>query len=291
MRLRYVFSIALLCCGVIATPIIHAQEQKDGLRVSPLRSRPVQKPGDTTSGELTISNHSGRTLEVSLDVERFKVVDEAYNYDFAPGEYTDWIRLADRSISLEDKATKKVAYSLAVPNNAPPGGYYFALFASSKNGSGQTSFVEVQRIASLVYLEVSGLIERKATMLGVDVAWLQTKHDVPMGTRISNQGNSHSEARIKQTIRPLIGKSSDELHTGLVLPSTIRNIEKKIQLPWWPGIYRISSEFSPPQGGTQRVEHTVVYFPLWLLVVPVAILSYIAQRRLRHTYAKPTSTR
>ena len=264
-----------------------------GLEVYPLRSRPSQNPGDTSSGQITIANHTKGKLSVTMSVERFNVTNEDYDYRFSKGSNTDWVRLADNSVVLEPSASKNIAYSLAVPDNASPGGYYFAIFASSASGVSGTNFNEIKRVASLVYLQVNGNLNRKLNLLGVDVPWLVIHPALPVDSRLANQGNIHLEASLRMTTQPLFGRvSAPVVMQGLILPSTIRKIHSVLPLPKWPGLYHLRVQYSPPQGGTQVIQHTLIYLPLWawfvLIVLLWVLLRAIYNWRTRKTYrAKP----
>lgn len=261
-----------------------------GLQIAPLRSKPSQNPGDTSTGQLTVTNNTPDSMIVTLSVERFKVTDEDYHYDFAPGEYTEWVRLADTKVTLESKANKQIAYSLAVPANAPPGGYYFAIFASTQNDASTTNFKEIKRVASLVYLEVSGQLDKKVNLLGFDTPWFLTHRTLNIDNRLANQGNTHVDARLKQTINPLLGHGPEAVQKdGLILPSTIRKLSSTVKTPWLPGIYLLQVQFSPPQGGpTQSFSQIIVYFPVWawlvLALLAVAILFGIISKKKKHRH-------
>jgi hypothetical protein len=269
--------VALLLLGSIFLPVhAHAETKLKGLQISPLRSRPVLRPGDTTTGQLSLTNNTDAASQVTVSVERFRVTDEDYHYDFAPGEHTDWVRLADTKIKLNKNENKKIAYSLAIPNDAPPGGYYFALFASTENDGSTASFKEVKRVASLIYLEVGGLLNKKVNLLGIDAPWFTTSRQLSIDSRIANQGNTHVQARLKQSIRPIVGPVPESIQKeGLILPGSIRKLRSTVKTPWWPGIYKLSVDYSPPQGGaTESYRQILIYFPVWAWIVCAILLLF-----------------
>lgn len=269
--------VALLLLGSIFLPIrAQAETRLNGLQISPLRSRPILRPGDTTTGQLSVTNNTDTTSSVTLSVERFRVTDEEYHYDFAPGEHTDWVRLADTKIQLNKNENKKIAYSLAIPNDAPPGGYYFAVFASTENGGSTASFKEVKRVASLIYLEVGGLLNKKVNLLGIDAPWFTTSRQLSIDSRIANQGNTHVQARLKQSIRPIVGPVPESIQKeGLILPGSIRKLSSTVKTPWWPGIYKLSVDYSPPQGGAiESYRQILIYFPVWAWIVCAILLLF-----------------
>ena len=267
-----------------------------GLRITPLRSKPVQNPGATTSGSVTITNTTNSPMAVALSVERFQTIDEDYNYSFFKGEHSDWVRLTDKSVTLEPKASKTVPYSLAVPSNASPSGYYFAVFASTENKPSATNFIEVKRVSSLIYLEVSGDLKKSVSLLGTDASWLLISHNLHLVTRLHNQGNTHYPSRTKIEVRGILGwpKNSTQ-KDALVLPNTIRRTPTTVPFPAVPGVYRVGVSFTPPQGGPAQVARVrVLYTPVWFLVVMTLIVIGVLYRltvkhQRRRRYKRTTS--
>ena len=266
--------VLLLIVSICIPAHAYAETKLKGLQVSPLRSRPALRPGDTSTGQLSLSNNTDSASLVTLSVERFRVTDEDYHYDFAPGEHTDWVRLADTKIQLNKNENKKVAYSLAIPNDAPPGGYYFAVFASTESSGSGSSFKEVKRVATLIYLEVGGLLSKKVNLLGIDAPWFTKSRQLRIDSRLANQGNTHVEARLKQSIRPLVGPVPESVQKeGLILPGSIRKLRSTVKTPWWPGIYKLSVDYSPPQGGKEESFHQIlIYFPMWAWIVLATLI-------------------
>ena len=280
MKKLAIVTLSLMIAVVTLPATVQAATPK-GLQIYPLRSRPAQRPGDTSASVVNIKNNTSGPQQVELSVERFKVTNENYDYDFSPGEHTDWIRLADKSLTLASGEAKGVAYSLAVPIDASPGGYYFAVFASIKNSGGTSNFTEVKRVASLIYLEVSGKVVKKVNLIGVDTPWFTINRTINADLRLNNQGNSHHPARIKQYFENLINQESPAVQKeGLILPGTIRKLSSKLEVPRMPGIYHLAVEFTPPQGGTtQSIRQNIVYFPVWSWFVS-AFLIYVIGSRL-----------
>ncbi len=296
-----VLAICLFVTTFSATSRVSAVENnlaKDtGLRITPLRSKPSQKPGSTTSGSITITNTTSAPMTVALSVERFQTIDEDYNYSFSKGEHTDWVRLTDKSVVLEPKTSKTVPYSLAVPVNAPPGGYYFAMFASTENKPSSTNFTEVKRVSSLVYLEVSGKVKKSVTLLGSDASWLLVKHNLTLATRLHNVGNTHYPSRFRIDVKGMFGwpKTSSQKE-ALILPSTIRRVVADVPFPSVPGAYTVTVTFAPPQGGpNETAKIKVLYTPIWFIAVLTLVLSSLAywligkRRASRHYWHTKTS--
>lgn len=276
---------------ILGTPCTaYAASDQKGLQIAPLRTRTAQQPGQATSGQISVKNSTAGNLTVALAVERFKTIDEDYHYDFSQGEHTDWVRLADSTVQLGVDEFKNVAYSLAVPADAAPGGYYFAIFAAATTGDGGTSIQETRRVASLIYLEVDGDLLRKVNLLGIDVPWFTTKPQVPVDSRLVNQGNTHVEAVLTSSVKPLIGYSREPTsQQGLILPGTVRRLTDTAKLSQLPGIYNVGIEYQNPEGKIQKFNQLVLYLPVWSWFVLVSpfILVFVRWRLRRNLHPSP----
>lgn len=252
---------------------LSAEKKEIGLRISPLRSYPSQYPGSTSTGSIKLANITGSSQHISLSAERFLVVNEDYDYRFDQDSSASWIRIVDKEIKLIDGETKEIAYSLAVPANASPGGYYLALIASSKETTSSTELTVIKRVAAMIYLEVGGKLVKKAELITFDAPWLSTKNNIPLEFRLSNSGNTHMRARVAISYKMLpfgkpVAVSSAE---ALILPSSIRKIDNALKLPRLPGLYRVSSTFAPPQGGIINKNRYVLFVPFWLVIILIIV--------------------
>lgn len=280
-------SFSYFCVLSMHAGIVVAEEPDDrsfGLRISPLRVRPVLYPGETASTTIKIKNLNDNDQMVAVSAQNFAVVNEDYDYRFEYTEDTDWIRFADNSIVLRPDEELELPYSLAVPSTAPPGGYYFAILAATKSSAASAHLRETQRVASLVYLEVGGDVERRGDIASFDVPRLSFNNTVPITARPVNRGNTHFDSDIRVSVRGLAGDGSARLQ-GMVLPGTIRRLSGELQLPRLPGAYKVTARYSFDDANVQHVSRTVLYLPVWFLLlvafVALAALIAIAKHRLR----------
>lgn len=267
--------LGFLCLpsGVLAAT---AQTKKNnGLRVVPLRSYPSQQPGTTSTGSLTVTNQTEKSLNVILSVEDFKVVNEEYDYSFSESKEVGWIQFTDTGINLASQETKSIPYGLAVPNDASPGGHYFALVASANTPRDTIDITEIRRVASLVYLEVSGKLVKKGGLRNIDAPWFTTTGNIEIAASLVNNGNTHTRARLsfRQRFIPFGRTAVTDQSEALVLPATVRTLHQTSQLPKLPGVYSISAEYAPPQGGLVIKSRKVLYVPWWSLAM-VPIIAY-----------------
>ncbi len=268
---------ALLALGLVATIIFSAsgsgvaKETVASLRVSPLRSYPVQNPGSSSAGKLTLTNKSDGEIHVTLSVENFKTVNDNYDYAFVAEKEARWVRFAADNVVLAKQESREIAYSIAVPIDASPGGHYFALVSTVDGGSG-SDIKEIHRVASLVYLEVNGAISRQTHLISVDIPWFSTSRDVELEASLANSGNTHSRARLGITQQSLpFGKTVlIDQSEALTLPSTSRRLTQRIKLANIPALYKFQVTYAPIQGGKEVQTRYVLFLPPWLfLAVPL----------------------
>lgn len=255
----------------------YSLRKNQGLVVSPLRQKLTQEPGSTTAGSITLTNDTDNTLVVGLSTENFGVINENYDYTFKREDSAKWIQFTDQQLRLSPHEKKSTSYSLAIPGTATPGGYDIVLLATVEETPNGTDITEFRRVASLIYLDVNGKVEKKGTLLGFDAPLITTRQDTAYQLRIANQGNSHLDSRVLITPKAIIGGASESTQAqSFTLPLSVRHIDGVFRMSDVPGIYTVTATYSPPQGGLMRRKHTVIYAPWSFTLTVVASMAFIA---------------
>jgi len=280
-KLKLLFAGLLLLAGFAVSTQAVSAATAPGLQIAPLRTKPSLSPGDTTPAKITLTNLETDSQDVTISVQRFNTVNEVYDYKFQDDPSTSWIRFPENQISIASGQKVELPYSIAVPANASPGGYYFAIFASIESGSGSESLKEVKRVGSLVYLEVAGNVSKKGTVSSFDLPYVSFSRKVPMTIRLANQGNTHFDA----DVRFAVGGSEQEgaAVKGLLLPGTVRRLEGSITMPTLPGLYKVTARYSSTGASTETVSSIILYAPYWSIVVVIVIfvggILYLIRRK------------
>ena len=287
---RGLWAASIVTALLLMTPLVAGAKAPSGLQVTPLRSYPVQNPGTITDGNLTLTNYTDSPQQVLLSTETFKTSGEDYRYSFGSNDATSWVQYAEPVINLAPKQTKVAKYTIVVPTDAAPGGKYLALITSLAPPPGTQKITEIRRIASLVYLQVNGLVTKTSRLLSFDVPHLTSKPSFIGHVRIDNGGNTHFQSRVGFYVQrwPLPGQGTyiTQLQ-GFVLPGTVRQLSAEVFLPRNPGIYRVTADYAPPQGGVNRISHNIIYLPLWFLGVVVIFLMALIVLIIRFWRSKP----
>lgn len=264
--------LVILSSACIPLPTAHAAPP-EGIEVKPLRNYPALDRGTTGTGSLALTNNTPMPQNISMDVETFAVNGEDYDYTFGTSDEVDWIVFNEPTFVLQPKQTKTITYSIAVPGDAAAGGHYFSLLTVIDPPKDTEGVTEIRRIASLLYLEVSGSITKKSNLVSVSLPWFTSKQNVPIQASLSNNGTSHSRARVLimgQSWATLLirqPKTQYALLEGTIMPSTVRKLTGQVDLPKTPGIYHVVAEYAPNQGGLVKINKTIIYAPVWFIIL------------------------
>lgn len=280
IRRLCVLLVILLFAGV-SSPAVHAKDDS-GLSISPLRSELVTRPGSVVKGKISVGNPSKEPITVGLAVKTFSVTDRTYDYTFGTGDASKWVSLDSSSITIKPGETAKIGYNVAVPARTTPGGYYFAVFASTTvNGVGEPGTVQA---ASLVYMTVQGDLVKTSVMQNASLPVFVTGSEIPYSFDVKDTGNVHFTAYFYgQTESLLFGKQTETGTSHLLMPNAVRTVRSTVPSPLLPGIYKVEYGYKVDFADiiTTQVGY-IIYFPPWafiLVIFAVLLWRWIVQRR------------
>ena len=274
---------------------VRAQESGSGLSISPTRTELSIQPGKTDKVEVSIRN-----------VTRGAIIAKPFISDFesddATGEprlYTNTDKRNSASINsyvsglqdvpLAPGETKNLTYTVTIPNNAAPGGYYGAVtyraVPANQTGPEGGEVALTANVASLVLIEVPGDITEQIQIDSIKAlkdskagSFFTSK---PNAAAISIRNNGNSFSKPFGTVS-ITNMSNKEVHNyelnnatprGNILPKTNRTFTDEIKNISKPGRYTITANISHGTGGeviTQKVSFW--YIPVWLIVAMAVLL-------------------
>ena len=222
-------------------------------------------PGETQPGVLKLYNETNQDLLLISAVEEFTAGDnETGQPKFIPTdqrqEFLGWFNLAQESILLVPGQVALIPFTVSIPPDAIPGGYFAAVFWQSvpvQQGE-QPSVGVSSRVGTLVLLKVKGDVLEQAELLDFKtVKDTNIFYELPVNfsTRFSNLGNVHLVPSGKITLRNYFGKTTVlklNPEDRYVLPRSIRRFE----VAWgssqpgnflsslWPGVKQEFSNLS-----------------------------------------------
>lgn len=285
------FVVSVINCN---SDIVHAQSNtkaQKGLTVSPIRSELEIAPGISQDGVLTITNSTKETMVVDLTAESFSVINQQYDYAFtSESEMAKWVSFSDSKIELAAGESKKANFTIGVPLSAEPGGRYISLFASTNTHvDSDSSIVSRQRVASLLYLTVTGKITRSGNLIYLTSPNIVTGK-VNWSMVLQNTGTTHFRSRYDIKILNIINNDvvANSQGDALILPGSLRLITDELPSLKLPGLYK--AVYTIGLGDTPaRVETRYLFYssPLVLIFVMFIILALIyAAYRLKDHKAK-----
>ena len=232
------------------------------LIMSPVRTELSGNPGDAVTGTIKAINSDPVSRTFYTNVQTFEATDETGNPTFrvVKSDLATWIKIPD-SITVGPKDSQDLTFTISVPANAEPGGYFAAIFltqlSGTQGGAGQVSLNS--QIGSLVLFRVNGYIQEGADILEFDA--INHKHwysslPVTFYYRFQNSGQSWVRPlgdivvqNFFHHITTIIPANPDQ---GNVLPQSIR----RFQNTW-------GSDAVPPAGFWSMVSYQWHNFALW----------------------------
>jgi hypothetical protein len=243
-----------------------------GLTLSPLRSELELAPGTSQEGSLTVTNSTDSPMKVDLSTEIFSIVNQQYDYAFtAESDVTKWVSFKPSTLELAAGELAKVVFMINVPLQSEPGGRYLSMFASNETGTTGNGVSSRQRIASLLYITVTGDVSREGHLVSLTSPWLVTGANT-WSVALQNTGTTHFRARHNVQIVNLFGNKASKatiMGESLILPGSVRLVTDNLPLPQWPGVYKMI--YTIGLGDTPaRVETRYI-----LYVTPLSIVVFI----------------
>lgn len=230
MIMRY-FIITILLLGGVAVLSFQAH----ALTVSPVKMEISGDPGQTLQGELKLFNEQDETKTFYSSFENFEARGETGAPFFLPEKVglATWIK-SQEQITLKPKEEKTIPFSIQIPQNAEPGGYFSAILWGTTppqaTGGGQVAVGG--RLGVLILLKVSGEVKEGGGLLefgAKDNGKLFSSLPINFTYRFNNTGGDRVVSRGEIKIKNLFGLTSATIpvnkNEGSVLPGSARKFE------------------------------------------------------------------
>ncbi len=207
----------------------------NALTVSPARIEISGNPGQTLRGEINIYNEQPEVKTFYTSYENFQSSDDSGAPKFVGSEngLATWIK-TEESLVVNSQEKKVLPFTITIPSDAEPGGYFAAVFLGSQpptNAEGGTVSIG-GKIGILVLLRVNGDIKEGA---GLTEFSTQNKKrffsNLPISLiyKVNNSGGDRivpiGDIKIKNTIRLNSATINLNEGKGSVLPGSVRKFE------------------------------------------------------------------
>ncbi len=274
-----------------------AQAQSIGIKISPVKIAEYVDPGQVLDGTVSVTNVSNEAKTLYPYLRDFKAEGESGNPKLiVPGTergyfLASWINIATDGIDFAPNEQKEIPYSITVPTDAGPGGYYGAIIFGTKapklkqesedKGAGMAI---AQQTGSLILLQVRGDVNETANFreFSTDKDVYGTPYSVNFTVRVENKGNVHIMPHGAITITNMFGKEVGIVRVNdggsYVLPDSIRRFDIVWDGSQGFGKYTASCGLTfgtPPSEGGQGKQtlytETTFWIIPWKIVIPASI--------------------
>ncbi len=210
-------------------------KQTIALTISPIRIELAADPGGEVKGTFKLFNEQSTDQTLYIKFVKFETKDETGEPAFVPGSdgLPSWVD-APSSIKARAKEYTSVDFTIRVPRDADPGGYFAGIFASRTAPAAQEEGdVSIQsQVGSLILFRVNGAFAEGETVLEFNTKnkqhWFSSL-PVEFFYRFQNSGEDRIKPLGDITIKNLFGGTSKIVNAnrtvGSVLPKSIRKYE------------------------------------------------------------------
>lgn len=289
-RMKRIFTaiLALIVFGItsLSNVFLHvyADEQKPmtNLAMSPMYEKIILVPGQSYTSEFSIISPANSQVDFDYKIYAQNYYrDENNNAIFedvnGTGKMVDWITIDSPATgTLTPNESRKVQFTINVPDDAPAGGQYAAITvatASPENvgKEGAFSIKEQLAIAYVVYAEIAGNTVRQGEIYDLNLPSFLFSGEIVGSAMVKNTGNVHDDAKYTLQIFPLF--SNEEVYTNeedpdtrVVLPNRTLYHENAWENTPMIGIFNAvyTVEF---EGVTSQISKMIIVCPIWLLFV------------------------
>lgn len=211
-----------------------------------------------------------------------------------------WMHLSPSVTFAKAKGQEiKVPFTVTVPKDADPGGYFAAIFFSTIPSAGKGDVSVGAKIGSLVLLHVNGNIKQDAKILGFTTtknSFFYTALPVSFSYRFNNNGGDRVNPTGSVTIRNTVWLTAAKLEAnptqGNVLPGSVRkftvtwgdnsntvptNFFAAVKYEWDNfalGFYSANLSITYGTNGSAQATKWIFVFP-WQLVIVMTIIIII----------------
>lgn len=280
MKNKTALSLAAIFLSLVLFPSVASAN--NSIIAIPPRLDLLTDPGKTVTATLKIHNDFDIQELFTIDVQDFVVIDNigtpipvnASNNRWA---LRKWITAPD-VIPVDAHATQTLSISIKVPMNALPGGHY-AMITYQPHGDinpgelKSTGNLIAQRVGTLIYLQVSGAINEKASVIQFKIPKFQEQGPVEIAGLVENNSDIHVNPQGSITIfNPLNTKVAElPLEIGNIFPEASRGFTTNWNQKWGWGRYR--ADLNLAYGNTGGLIAATVFF--WLFPIRLVIYSLI----------------
>ena len=268
------------------------------LTVIPPKQEVLVNPGESLNTSVKFLNQGDFPVTGTLSVLDFIVTDDNGTPVFldnpqvvgtttiaAKYSAAKWITIPQSTATIEPKGNIAVPITINVPGGAAAGGRYAAVLfqpAGSLTLGNPTSAQEIPvevRLASLIYIRVSGPITESASVIKFQMPSFLEYGPIGIATQILNQGNYHITPVGTITLKNIFGQvvAKSTLEAKNIFPGTSRSYTNELGPKLMIGKFTATLTATyGDEGKTLTSTAVVVVFPWKVALAIVLALIIIA---------------
>lgn len=282
--------------GLTLLPIMPAKAAR-GIKIVPSLVDDLVEPGEVLKKSVRVTNIAETPATMYAILMDFKPTgEEGKARLIAPNSeegafIASWIDITQEPIEFKPGEEKTIPYTIAVPENAGPGGHYGAISFGTKapktrpGDSEKGAAVGIsQQTVSLVLLQVAGDVSEKAIVreFAADKNVYSTPFESKFTIRVENLGNTHISPRGVIEIKDMFGRKVSSItindKNANILPDSIRKFESIWRGSSGFGRYEATLSLSygtPPSLGGKGKKTLSIKTYFWVFPTRIMLFSFI----------------
>jgi hypothetical protein len=256
-------------------------------------------PGTTVHDYVSVSNFSQNAVSYDLyATDGFTNISGALDMQVKTDQAKDigsWVKLGKNKVSIEASNGVNEPFELTIPFDATPGDHTGGIVASvtSQSGSGDQAVAVDRRVASPIYLRVSGPLTGGIAIESVSATYHATFNpfgggDAEISYTVHNTGNIRLDVKPAASVTGVFGTKLASAD-GVVLPNllpgaSVRMTQKLKVFPLGPLSVHVTAHPSeivgiPPAAGVTLKDvsgdASAFALPLLMLLILVVIIGIV----------------
>ncbi len=206
------------------------------LTLTPVRFEISGNPGDTLAGEILLINETETTEIYYSSFANFEAQGETGSPSFVEPKdgLGTWIHAESASITLGARQQKTVPFTIEIPKDAEPGGYFAVIFWGTSPPSGPGVSVGA-KTGVLVLLSVPGEVREDAGLVGFatkDKNFFYNTLPIAFEYRFRNGGGDRVKPEGKIVIHNSVYWPTEKLDANASVGNVLPNSTRKFSVDW-----------------------------------------------------------
>lgn len=250
----------------------------DALTVGPAKIEFTANPGENLNFNLFIRNDSDWDEKYYITIEGFSDVHGERKFFENPLE-KEWVEI-QKEIFLKSKEDIQIPVKINIPESAPPGGHFLAIWVGSGSPKKEVDQVGiVARVAALVFINIRGNTVYKADIIKFNVKRVVWNFPVKFVYAIKNEGNTYITPKGSIDIKNIFGKEVASLPVNprelQILPNTQRDLETEWQGKFAFGIYKAIFNMTYGENNNLNFHYWFVFLNVKYLILISALIIFV----------------